>query len=249
MCRTQAACGEFEDFLHLRVPVRPGVCAGELAVLVGDFACEEEFGEGAVGVDEKIFGAAVEVDEGERGDACGREVGEEFEEVVCGARGAVYGAVGARDGGLDEGEQGGVVLIPGGRAERAAQGGREDKAFRVFDGELQSAVAAHRKPCDGARVARGQRAKFALHVGDQFFEDVSLELVRRDSRAVRVPAVLSFGRDDDEAIRGGVRGEMGARGNPIGGAAPESVQQVQDRITDGARLRRVVERRQNDAVR
>lgn len=86
--------------------------AGQLAVFVWDFAFEQEFGERAVGAYEKIFGAAVEVDEGERGEAFGRQVGEEFEEIVCGARGAVHRAVGARDGGFHEGDQLRVVRVP-----------------------------------------------------------------------------------------------------------------------------------------
>src|ERR1044072_3343708 len=57
--------GELENLLHLLVPVRPCVSAGELAELVRHLLLDEERGEVPVVADEKVFGAAVEVEEGE----------------------------------------------------------------------------------------------------------------------------------------------------------------------------------------
>src|ERR1044072_8728617 len=57
--------GELENLLHLLVPIRPCVSAGQLAKLVRHLLLDEERGGVPVVGDAKVLGAAVEGEEGE----------------------------------------------------------------------------------------------------------------------------------------------------------------------------------------
>src|SRR5205085_727707 len=89
--------GEFQNLLHLPVPVGPTVRAGQLAELVRNFLLDEERREVAAVRDEEVFRAAVEIKIGQRGDAFRRHLARDAEDVVRASHFASGGAVDARD--------------------------------------------------------------------------------------------------------------------------------------------------------
>src|SRR5882724_1502840 len=78
-----------QDFLHLSIPVRPGVGAGKLAILVWDLPREQGINETAVCCQQRIFGTTVEIDIRQRGDARRRQIAKEFIYIVRCARGTI----------------------------------------------------------------------------------------------------------------------------------------------------------------
>src|SRR5689334_13496350 len=76
---------DLEDVGNLLVPVSPGMIAGQLAKLVRDLFVEHQLGEVAIGSEYvwRIFSAAVEIEKGQRVDACGRQTVNDLGQIVC----------------------------------------------------------------------------------------------------------------------------------------------------------------------
>lgn len=187
MLRVEGECGA-----DVEVPVVPMVLAGMFGVGVGDFELGEFLVEGAVVVEKKVFGAAVEAEGGEL--LLGAGLGE-VEKVVVRA-----GGVGSEDSLELPVVEAVVGLVPahGAGHDCAGMGMGGDEGIRVGQCGAKGTVTAHGEAADGATFACFACGKGSVDQRGDFFAQVGS--VARPLVVIRVETAVTVGHDDDQRM-------------------------------------------------
>src|SRR5258705_13544244 len=92
----------------------------------------------------------------------------------------------------------------------SAQRSSKCEVIRIFESKFESTIPAHRQTGNPARSPIFDCAKARVHIGDEFADEVRLILSRPRSGAIRVPTIVSLGRDDDQIVISRIFGQVGS---------------------------------------
>src|SRR5947209_2746540 len=98
-CRRMAhlSRGEFQDFLHLAVPVSPAMSARQFSELVPDFSFEKDCSHLTIRRDKAVLSPAVKIEEGKRCDLLRWQISDKLLQVVCRSHRIIGSAEGLHD--------------------------------------------------------------------------------------------------------------------------------------------------------